>query len=319
MKIARFVSFLSTVLFLLLTILLLVYYNLDKSFLKSFANFFTTLKENGFVSEIFKMIDEAVLNYKNVFKYGSLIFGLFHIVLSSSAFSTFKRNDVPNEYLAFGILNILTLNIILGIVSLMSVPKAKKNKKQKEELADEEFNKKLLIQGILAANGKTLDECTYIDKNGKVSSLKNPTPANYNLPVLPKHNNKAFIWLTLLLGATIVAFCFVGAYAIFGVIIALMLFYDSFCGKTFYKRTLNKAKRILSSTNASIDEVRHMMKNINIINQGYDKSGRYIVAYANNKSGFFFKKDYEGLTCVFINDRLTSVERNYRRTTYYYQ
>ena len=97
-----------------------------------------------------------------------------------------------------------------------------------------------------------------------------------------------------------------------------MVFYSSYCGQSFYKKTLNKAQKILSKTNASVDEVKHMMKNINVVNEGYDKAGCYAIVYSNHKSRGLFKKDFEGLTCLFVNGSLVNVQRSYRRTTYHY-
>ena len=102
---------------------------------------------------------------------------------SSSAFSTFKRKDVPNEYLAFGLLNIITLNLILGVVSLLYYPQALKAKKaeedcQKEFYSDEHYEPKSGNQTV--------------NKNQMVS--RRP-PRRSNLPVFPKYNYKALIIL----------------------------------------------------------------------------------------------------------------------------
>lgn len=88
-------------------------------------------------------------------------------------------------------------------------------------------------------------------------------------------------------------------------------------GSSFYEKAFRKASTQIK-TGTSVEEVKYIMQNMPLYNQGYNSQGSYCLMYSNKKRK---NDDYEGLTFIFRDGRLVDTETSYKRTTtttYYY-
>ena len=88
-------------------------------------------------------------------------------------------------------------------------------------------------------------------------------------------------------------------------------------GSSFYKRTFKKASTQIKNR-TSIEEVKYIMQNMPLREEGYNSQGSYCLYYSNKKRK---RGDYEGITFIFREGQLVDISTSYKRTTtttYYY-
>lgn len=285
MKIAKFASIMSAILYITLFTILLGYYY-KELLIFNLEEFYLNIYEYDLAKIVFDFIDNCLEKYNGVFKYGSLIFLAFHSTISLFALNECRGCEHYSGLLICGLVKIFTLAFVSGLICLISYGVAcssRNNLGMNNEVYHEEFAK-------YYKNWSISEKL----KKGLFNRKK-----DHRFPIISVHNNMSVLWL-LMLGPVLIFSAKYDDYYMFilipSIVIILLLLRFSYKGVDKYKRALKKAERIFNGSDATIEDVMYSMQNVMIIDQGYDYINNFTILFSNKKMK---NGDYYGLICRF--------------------